>query len=133
MLHILHAALRGTRGAAAAVAEIDLDAGEVRFAGVGNIAATVLDGNRSRSLMSHNGTAGYEVYRIQELSCPWPPGGQLVMHSDGLTGRWDLARYPGLAGHDPSLVAGVLYRDLKRGRDDVTVLVACALLPEDVP
>jgi hypothetical protein len=45
------------------------------------------------------------------------------MHSDGLGSRFDLADYPGLRARDPSLIAGVLYRDHARGRDDVTVAV----------
>jgi hypothetical protein len=48
------------------------------------------------------------------------------MHSDGLSGRWDLTRYPGLSFRDPSVVAGVLYRDYSRGRDDSLVVVVRA-------
>jgi hypothetical protein len=47
----------------------------------------------------------------------------LVLHSDGIATQWDLARYPGLPSRDPSLIAGVLYRDFKRDRDDATVIV----------
>jgi hypothetical protein len=46
------------------------------------------------------------------------------MHSDGLATQWNLDQYPGLADRHPSLIAGVLYRDFARGRDDVTVVVA---------
>jgi hypothetical protein len=46
------------------------------------------------------------------------------VHSDGLVNRWDLDRYPGLVQRHPSLVAGVLFRDFNRGRDDVTVVAA---------
>ena len=45
------------------------------------------------------------------------------MHSDGLGTRWDLAKYPGLAARHTALIAGVLYRDFQRGRDDATVVV----------
>ena len=48
------------------------------------------------------------------------------MHSDGLATRWSLDAYPGLQRRHPGLVAGVLYRDYSRGRDDVTVLVGWA-------
>jgi hypothetical protein len=46
------------------------------------------------------------------------------MHSDGVSARWALAAYPGLFGRHPAVVAGVLYRDFSRKRDDATVLVA---------
>ena len=66
------------------------------------------------------------IHRINEFSYPWAEGAVLVLHSDGLGGRWDLARYPGLSRHHPSLVAGVLFRDWSRRRDDVTVVAARA-------
>jgi hypothetical protein len=45
------------------------------------------------------------------------------MHSDGLGSQWRIDRYPGLSLRHPAMVAGVLYRDFTRGRDDVTVAV----------
>ena len=44
------------------------------------------------------------------------------MHSDGLATQWQLGTYPGLRYRRPSVIAGVLYRDFRRERDDVTVL-----------
>lgn len=119
-----HAALRSTRGAALAIAEIDVERLTVRFAGVGNISGTILSPLKSNSMVSYNGTVGHEVRKIQEFVYQWPKGGLLVMHSDGLGTQWRLDRYPGLTAKHPSLIAGVLYRDFNRGRDDVTVLVA---------
>jgi anti-sigma regulatory factor (Ser/Thr protein kinase) len=122
-LEAMHGALRKTRGAAVAVARIDSAAGQLRFAGVGNIACTILGPNSWKSMMSHNGILGHEVRRMQEFSNPWTPGSKLVMNSDGLS-TWSLDHYPGLFTRHPSLIAGVLYRDHWRKRDDVTVLVA---------
>jgi anti-sigma regulatory factor (Ser/Thr protein kinase) len=122
----IHAALRSTRGAAVAVAEVRLDTRELRFVGVGNIAGTVFTDGASRSMVSHNGTAGVEARRVQEFVYPFPPGALLVLHSDGLATHWRLEQYAGLAARDPALIAGVLCRDFKRGRDDLTVLAACA-------
>ena len=123
-MEAMHGALRKTRGAAVAAAQIDLQAAQVRFAGVGNIAATVVGNNNAwKSLMSHNGILGHEVRRIQEFTLPWTPSSKLVMNSDGLS-TWNLDRYPGLFNRHPSLLAAVLYRDYWRHRDDVTVLVA---------
>ena len=60
---------------------------------------------------------------MQEFVYPWPVGALLVAHSDGLTTRWNLAQYPGLFRQDPALVAGLLYRDHARRRDDASVVV----------
>src|SRR6185503_2539260 len=119
-----HLALRSTRGAALAVTEVDVEAGVVRFAGVGNIAGAVWNGSQSHHTVSHNGTAGHGTIRIREFSYPWPKGALLVLASDGLATRWTLESYPGLAARDPALVAAILYRDHSRQRDDITVVVA---------
>ncbi|TFW20841.1 serine/threonine protein kinase [Massilia arenosa] len=120
-----HAALRATRGAAVAVAQIDTHDEELRFAGIGNIAAHLYNGNgiERKQLVSHNGIVGSNVRKIQEFVVPWQPGALLILHSDGLATRWDLDAYPGLLSCHPALVAAVLYRDFCRRRDDVTVLV----------
>jgi len=119
----LHLALRSTRGAALAVADVDLEARVVRFAGVGNVAGSIWNAATSHHAVSVNGTAGHGILRTREFSYPWPAGGLLVLASDGLTTRWSLEAYPGLTARDPALVAAVLYRDHSRGRDDVTVVV----------
>ena len=122
----VHAALRSTRGAALAIATIEMPGTSVRYAGLGNISASLVSPRDSKSLVSYNGIAGHEARKIQEFGYDWPAGALLVMHSDGLSGRWDLTRYPGLANRDPSVVAGVLYRDYSRGRDDSLVVVVRA-------
>jgi anti-sigma regulatory factor (Ser/Thr protein kinase) len=121
----IHLALRATRGGAVAVALADRERELVRFVGVGNIAASLItrDGKR-QGLASHNGTAGMAMRRLQEFTYPLRPNAVLVMHSDGLATHWNPEAYVGLWGRDPALVAGVLYRDLTRGRDDSTVVVA---------
>jgi anti-sigma regulatory factor (Ser/Thr protein kinase) len=119
----MHGALRKTRGAAVAVVQIDLANRQAKLTGVGNIGASVVGGGASRSLVSHNGILGHEVRRIQEFSYPWLPESRLIISSDGLA-TWNVDRYPGLLNRHPSIVAGVLYRDFWRQRDDVSVLVA---------
>ena len=122
----VHSALRSTRGAALAVAELVADGTSVRYAGIGNISASIVTRGGSKSLVSHNGIAGHEMRKIQEFSYDWPSDALLVMHSDGVSARWDLSRYAGLSNRDPSVVAGVLYRDFSRGRDDALIVVVRA-------
>ncbi|WP_207622100.1 ATP-binding SpoIIE family protein phosphatase [Alienimonas californiensis] len=131
LVHALHAALRGTRGAALAIAEQDLsrdagpgEPGELRYVGVGNVSGQLFDpaDGSGRSLLSHNGTVGAKLLRVQRVVLPWPAGGLLVMHSDGLATGWRLADHRGLVTRHPGLIAGLLYRDFVRGRDDATVV-----------
>ena len=123
LIEFAHGALRSTRGAALAVADLDL-AREIRYAGVGNIAGVALAPGGARHMVSYSGIVGHEARKIQEFVYPWSQETLLVMHSDGLATHWNLDQYPGLASRHPSLIAGVLYRDFTRGRDDVTVVVA---------
>lgn len=119
----MHRGLAATRGAALAVARIDKSARVVRFVGVGNIAGTMVVGTEARQMVSHNGTAGHVAPRIREFTYPFAAMPFIVLHSDGLSNRWRLADYPGLAACHPSLIAGVLFRDFRRARDDATVVV----------
>ena len=121
----VHAALRSTRGAAVAVVTVDTDRGLAIFCGVGNVAGVVLSADGSRhGMISQNGTAGHMASRIHEFSYALSARSTIVLFSDGLTSHWDLAPYPGLSTRHPSIIAGVLYRDFSRRRDDVTVVVA---------
>jgi anti-sigma regulatory factor (Ser/Thr protein kinase) len=121
---LIHEALRATRGAAVAVAEIrrGAEGASVRVCGVGNTVSAIIGANGSRALPSMNGTAGLNVPAMQEFTQTWNQSDLLVMHTDGITTRWRLDAYPGLRTRDPALVAGVLHRDFSRGRDDATVL-----------
>ncbi len=117
--------MQGTRGGAMAAARIDGTSRILRFVGVGNIAAHLRSraAAEGRGLVSHNGIVGGAVRKIQEFEYACPVDGLLVLHSDGLQSRWDLERYAGLLARHPAVIAGVLYRDFTRGRDDVTVAV----------
>ncbi|HEX4279043.1 MAG TPA: ATP-binding SpoIIE family protein phosphatase [Bryobacteraceae bacterium] len=127
LIDLVHRALRGLRGAAVAVARIDLDRALVTFSGLGNILAQIYAGSaRYQHLVSVNGTAGHHAGRIREFSYPWPKDGLLVMHSDGLATGTAIDSHSALPLRDPALIAGVLYRDFARHHDDATVVVAKA-------
>lgn len=129
MLATMHGVLRPTRGAAVAIARIDPGRGEIVFAGVGNVAAVIVGrGQGVRRMVSHNGTIGHIARHMRDFSYGIEDGALLVLASDGVGTSWRLDSYPGLIGRHPTLIAGVLYRDFSRGRDDATVLV-CRIAP----
>lgn len=125
-MQALHVALAGTRGAAAAIARVDPVAREVRYCGIGNISGTIFQPGGARRMVSHNGTLGHSVRKLQEFVYPCPHGATLVMHSDGLSANWYLDDHDGLADHLPATIAAVLYRCHRRLRDDAAVLVVKA-------
>jgi hypothetical protein len=125
ILSEIHGALGKTRGAAVSIAEVLHERRLLNYAGAGNIVGAIASGcGRTRSLVSMNGTVGHSVAKLQQFSYPWEPGSALIMHSDGLGTRWNVEQYPGLASRHPGLLAGVLFRDFSRRRDDATILVS---------
>lgn len=118
-----HAAMAGSRGGAVAVGLIELASARLQYGGVGNIVGALVAAADKRGLISHNGTVGAQLRRVQDFDYPCPSGALLVMHSDGLSAKWQLSDYSGLSGRHPALIAAVLYRDFRRSRDDATVVV----------
>ena len=119
----VHAALRPTRGAAASVAVLAPLAETGSFCGIGNVAGIARVQGRSRSLVSHNGTLGHQVRKVQPFDFPFPHAALLLLHSDGIATSWSLDQYPGIEARHPALIAAVVYRDHQRGNDDATVVV----------
>lgn len=122
-LETIHHAIRHTRGAAAAIADVRAGLGTVRFSGVGNIVGVVHANGTARQAVSSNGTLGHQALHFRDFTYPWAADGLLVLHSDGLSARWNLQTYPGVRLRDPSIIAAILYRDFGRLRDDATVIV----------
>jgi anti-sigma regulatory factor (Ser/Thr protein kinase) len=119
-------AMRATRGAAGAIARVDRENGTLTFAGIGNVAAWLDDGEKRRALVSAPGILGANQRPAREVTLPLPPQALIVLHSDGLSSKWDLDAYPGLRSRDPHLVAATLIRDAGVRRDDASVAVARA-------
>ena len=120
----LHEALRNSRGAALAIARVNLLTGAVMYAGIGNVAGVIvrMDGQQ-HGLVSNNGTIGAESISVKEFQYQWQLGEMFIMHSDGLRTRWSVKDRPGLSACHPAIIAAVLHRDNLRGRDDATVVV----------
>ena len=114
-------AMAKTRGGAAAAALIEGTA--LSFAGVGNIGGTLVSREKSQGLVSNSGTLGMAPRRVQQFEYARAADALLVMHTDGISARWNLKERPALFSHHPAITAAVLYRDHGREKDDATVLV----------
>jgi anti-sigma regulatory factor (Ser/Thr protein kinase) len=122
----LHKALRGSRGGAIAVVRIEPASRSVHFCGVGNISTFVVDPKTEtrRSLASAPGIVGHQMPTLRTVRLELPPEGAVVMHSDGLTERWQASDMPGFLDHSPLVAAAQLLREAGVRRDDAGVVVA---------
>ncbi|MEU6547737.1 ATP-binding SpoIIE family protein phosphatase [Streptomyces sp. NPDC046859] len=136
LLRRLHTALRDTRGAAVAVAQLDVIAGQLYFAGVGNVGARLRRGDDWHGLISRPGIVGAHLPgHLHQHQEPWTPDSLLVLHSDGLPSRWNPG--PTTGGTpllDPAVIAASILRDASSParpvRDDTAVAVLSPSPPD---
>ena len=121
LLERVHRRMSGTRGGAVGIARIGGQ--QARFAGLGNVAASIVSGGQRKSMVSIPGIAGHQARTIRQFEYEAPPGSALILHSDGISNRWEAAALPGLETRDPLLIAAVLLAEAGVHRDDAGVLV----------
>jgi signal transduction histidine kinase len=80
-----------------------------------------------KSMTSIPGIAGHQARTIRAFDYELPPGAAVVLHSDGISARWEAAARPGLETRDPLLSAAVLLAEAGIHRDDAGILVLKAM------
>jgi anti-sigma regulatory factor (Ser/Thr protein kinase) len=116
-----HRRISHTRGGAIGVVQVTGNA--VRFAGLGNITATLLSDGSRRNMLSVPGIAGHQARTIRQFSYETGPGTAIVLHSDGISSRWEAAALPGLAARDPLVIAAAVLAEAGSHRDDAGIMV----------
>lgn len=121
LLERVHRRMSGTRGGAVGVVQVG---GQLaRFAGLGNVAASIVSDGQRKSMISIPGIAGVQARTIRQFEYDVPPGSAVIVHSDGVSSRWEAAALPALEARDPLLIAAVLLAEAGVHRDDAGVLV----------
>jgi anti-sigma regulatory factor (Ser/Thr protein kinase) len=121
LLERVHRRMSGTRGGAVGVVQVG---GQLaRFAGLGNVAASIVSDGQRKSMISIPGIAGVQARTIRQFEYEVPPGAAVIVHSDGVSSRWEAATLPALEARDPLLIAAVLLAEAGVHRDDAGVLV----------
>jgi anti-sigma regulatory factor (Ser/Thr protein kinase) len=121
LLERVHRRMSGTRGGAVGIVRIG--GRQARFAGLGNVAASIVSGGTRKSMVSIPGIAGHQARTIRQFEYEAPPGAAIILHSDGISSRWEAAALPGIEARDPLLIAAVLLAQAGVHRDDAGVLV----------
>ena len=121
LLERAHRRMSGTRAGAVGVVQVS---GQLaRFAGLGNVAASIVSDGQRKSMISVPGIAGVQARTIRQFEYEVPPGSAVIVHSDGISSRWEAAALPALEARDPLLIAAVLLAEAGVHRDDAGVLV----------
>ena len=91
LIERVHRRLGRTRGGAVGIVQVTGQT--VQFAGLGNVAAWILaDGDPRRACSRCRASPGTRPARSASIEYPVPAGAAIVLHSDGLSSRWDIAR-----------------------------------------
>lgn len=113
--------LRKTRGAAAGIAVIDEDKGELTYAGIGNTRIIIANAKAFR-LASNYGIVGGGFKTLTPETIPIGKGAIVIMFTDGVEELIDLSRYDLISG-DVHKLAEKIITDYRIERDDAAVLV----------
>jgi anti-sigma regulatory factor (Ser/Thr protein kinase) len=117
----LHSELKGTRGAAAGIAVVDRQLGEVRYAGVGNTVARTF-GSEEAGLHSVDGTLGQSIRSPKIQTIKLTSHGVLLLYTDGVRSSFKLDDYAQLLYESASHISKKVVERFSRSYDDATCL-----------
>jgi serine phosphatase RsbU (regulator of sigma subunit) len=124
ILRFMHDMIKKTRGMVATVIVYDIKKKEWRICGVGNISIRLSNAINSKRHTSYNGIVGHNipntmndhVFSDEQIK-------SFTLCSDGITSKWDLAKYPMIQKYDLAIQAAALYKDFGRKTDDMSVIL----------
>jgi anti-sigma regulatory factor (Ser/Thr protein kinase) len=124
-IRFIHHAIKKTRGAVINITGYDFARKIWTTVGVGNIAARLSGPVTFKNHMSYNGIVGHNIpsslndqeYTAEEFN-------QVMLCSDGIKTRIDMARYPLMYKYDLTVLAAAIYKDHARRNDDMSVVIA---------
>jgi anti-sigma regulatory factor (Ser/Thr protein kinase) len=124
-LRFVHNAIKKTRGAVINIIGYNFERKVWACAGVGNIAVRMFGPVSFKNHMSYNGIVGHNIpgtmndqeYKADEFN-------QVMLCSDGIKTRIDMARYPMMYKYDQTVLAAAIYKDHARRSDDMSVVIA---------
>lgn len=124
ILRHIHVQVKKTRGLVATVAVLNHQAKKWHISGIGNISCRLYTGLQYKNYMPHNGIVGLNIPNtITNTVLDAEKYQFIVMCSDGIQSRWDLAKYTSVVKYDPAIIAAALFKDFARLTDDASVLV----------
>lgn len=118
-----HENLQRTRGAAIALAVIEISSQSMSWGGVGNVEGILVGGGQQRSkqyLTNRGGVVGYRLPTVRTSLLPILPGDLLIFATDGIDECFTLGE---LQHGVPNLMARAILNRHGKATDDALVLV----------
>jgi anti-sigma regulatory factor (Ser/Thr protein kinase) len=124
-IRFIHNSIKKTRGAVMNIVGFDLEEKTWSTTGVGNIQARLFGPVNFKNHMSYNGIVGHNIPNtMNEQVYPSEEFNQVMLCSDGIKTRIDMARYPMMYKYDLTVLAAAIYKDHARRNDDMSVVIA---------
>jgi anti-sigma regulatory factor (Ser/Thr protein kinase) len=124
-LRFIHHSIKKTRGAVINIICYDYSTKIWTSAGVGNISLRLLGPASLRNHLSYNGIVGHNMPgSMNDLQFPADQFNQVMLCSDGIKTRIDLAKYYQMSKYDQAIFAAAIYKDHARKTDDMSVVMA---------
>jgi serine/threonine protein phosphatase PrpC len=114
-------ACKGTRGVVMALVRFDFDARTMTFGSVGDIGYKIY-GPESPGLVTRRGVVGADGPAPRVTTVDWDPSYRLVLHSDGISTRWNFRELGPVTEEPATAIARHVLREFGKD-DDATVLV----------
>jgi anti-sigma regulatory factor (Ser/Thr protein kinase) len=114
-------ACKGTRGVVMALVRFDFDASTLTFGSVGDIGYKIY-GPENPGLVARRGVLGSNSPSPRVTTVDWEPSHRLVLHSDGVSTRWNWHELGSVTEEPATDVARYILREFGKD-DDATVLV----------
>lgn len=119
----LHKHLKGTRGAVAAICNLDTLTGDLSYAGIGNITVRII-GRKSIRIVPNDGVVGYMMSKPKKQNFKLNIGEIMLMHSDGIKEHFESYECEALLMESAqNIVNGILNKFGKKGDDASCIAV----------
>ena len=123
IIHELHELLKHSRGVAISLALINDTEGSLEYLGIGNVMTKIFNSPEPIRPINYNGTVGMALRSFKILSYSWRVGNIIIMTSDGISSKYDIADGQSLINQHPMLIAKYIFNTFSKEYDDATILV----------
>lgn len=118
----LHKELLGTHGAVAIIGKFCIKTKRFNYVGIGNIFLRVF-GSQAKREITQGGVIGYQIRTPKEKCISLKIGDILVLHTDGMTSRFNESDYPDILWDDAEKISKTLLDKFCKKNDDATCAV----------